>query len=156
LDEDELEEIAARFDELKKRFGEDYANRYGWAAKALGKKNPSFADIEKAVGLDHLRPFYKMSSYNVHADPKGIIFNLALFPWEDDMLLTGPSFAGLADPGQNTAISLGQITTHLLLVTEPNIDRLVFCHVLLKYRDGIFREFIELQSKMDVPPAGIG
>ncbi len=153
LDKGELQAIAARFNELKKRFGEDYAKPHGWGAKALGMRNPRFVDIASAVGLDHLRPFYKMASYSVHADPKGIFFNLALFPWEGDMLLAGPSFAGLADPGQSTAISLGQITTRLLLVTEPNIDRLVLCHVLFKYMDAIAKEFVELQSELEQPPA---
>jgi hypothetical protein len=88
------------------------------------------ADIEADVGLDYMRPYYKMASNNVHANPQGILFKLGLIPEIGDILLTGPSNLGLTDPGHCTAISLLQITTNLLTTAEPNMDRIVILQIL--------------------------
>ena len=120
LTEDEFTEITSDYLSLLARYGREYGGPYGWAASVLS--NPSFTDVEREVGLDHLRPFYRLASHNVHADPKGVFFKLGLFPGNEDLLLAGPSPAGLADPGHGAAISLGQVTTSLLTM-RPNIDR---------------------------------
>lgn len=142
LSHKEIEHMKGIYDKLLDRFGQDYRNSYGWAATTLLKRDPNFSDIEEAVGLDHWRPYYKMASHNVHANPKGITFKLG---WEGtNLLLAGPSDRGLADPGHGTAISLAQVTTNLLL-TEPNIDRLVLCRVMLNLSDRIGRRFLKIQ-----------
>jgi hypothetical protein len=142
LADDEMETLKSEYDQLRNRFGSDYCNPYGWAAHTLDKKNPRFSDLEKAAGLEHLRPFYKLASHNVHANPKEAFHKMGLFSWEADLLLAGPSFAGLADPGQSTAISLDQITVTLLTSAQPNIDRLVLCKILLDLQEKISAEFI--------------
>lgn len=81
-----------------------------------------------------------MASHNVHANPKGVLFKLGLQGCTDDILLAGPSNAGLADPGHLTAISLTQVTT-TLLTTRPNLDRLVASRILLKLTDEIGETF---------------
>jgi hypothetical protein len=43
--------------------------------------------------LDYLRPYYKLASHNVHAQPKGILFKLGLVQ-NQDILLAGPSNYG--------------------------------------------------------------
>jgi len=58
-------------------FGKSFGVNYGWAASVL-KFNNTFAQIEESIGLNHLRPYYKMASQNVHADPKGVIYRLGL------------------------------------------------------------------------------
>ncbi len=85
-------------------------------------------NLEKAVGLDYLRPYYKLASHNVHAGPKGAFFRLGLM--SNDVLLAGPSNAGLADPLMGAGNALVQITI-TLLTTKPNVDRLVACRVLM-------------------------
>lgn len=135
-------------DNLCSRFGNTYKNPYGWAATALQQDNPKFRDIEEAVNLDHLRPYYKMASHNVHANPKGVLFRLGLYPNSKNILLAGPSNAGLADPIQNTAISLSQIST-CLLTLEPNIDMLVTCNVFLQLEREIGTIAVEIQQKLE-------
>lgn len=44
--------------------------------KLKGNKTPTFEDIEDAVGLAYMRPYYKMASYPVHASPKGLTFTV--------------------------------------------------------------------------------
>jgi len=127
-------------DKLITRYGKEYKNSYGWAAYALGKGDPKFSDIEEAVNLDHLRPYYKLASHNIHANPKGILFRLGNS--KESVLLAGASSIGLADPGQGTAISLSQITISLLF-TEVNIDRMVIGQTMLRLTNKICRLFIK-------------
>ena len=140
LAEEEIVRSQSTYDALKNRFGRSYGEEYGWAATAPGGERPSFRSIERAVGLDHLRPYCKLASHNVHANPKGTFFKLGLLR-EQNVLLSGPSDLGLADPGHGTAISLAQITT-ALLTTRPNIDRLVMCQVLLQLEKATGQAFL--------------
>ena len=149
LTEEEISSLKSRYDGLRDKYGRSYCNSYGWASSILGKKNPTFKDIEESAGLQHLRPFYKLASHNVHANPKGVFHKLGLFSWERDLLLAGPSFAGLADPGQGTAISLMQITTTLLTSDQPNLDRLVLCNILLDLQNIISSEFIKVHQVLE-------
>jgi len=144
----ELAEIESTYCDLISRFGPDYREEYGWAAPAIRKQRPTFRDIEQEAGLDRLRPFYKMASHNVHANPKGIFFRLGLYPESQDTLLAGPSDTGLTDPGHGTAISLAQITL-ALLTTVPNIDRLVICSILDKLQDEIGEAFLSVQKSLE-------
>jgi hypothetical protein len=61
-----------------------------------------------------------MASHNVHANPKGVFFQLGLAR-EPGLLLAGPSNAGLCDPGQGAALSLMQITT-TFAARHPTLD----------------------------------
>lgn len=144
----ELTELKTIRDKLVNRFGNVYGGSYGWAAPAITKLKYeiNFGDIEKAVNLDHWRPYYKLASHNVHANPKGVYYRMGLDATTADILLAGPSHMGLADPAHGTAISLSQITITLLTL-EPNIDRLVTCQVLLKLVDEIGDEFIKAHEK---------
>lgn len=72
----ELALLRSRRDELCLRFGNSFKGDYGWAAEVLMKNRPTFSDIEQAVLLDHLRPYYKMASHSVHANLKGIVFDI--------------------------------------------------------------------------------
>lgn len=74
--DEEIAEVTAAFNELCERFGPNFKGNYGWASKALDKKNPNFVDIENATNFDQWRAHYKLASHNVHAGPKGIVFKL--------------------------------------------------------------------------------
>lgn len=50
-----------------------------------------------------------MASHTVHASAKSIAYSLGIIK-PSNILLAGPSNAGLADPGQREAISLVQLT----------------------------------------------
>jgi hypothetical protein len=151
LTKHELKEIRSRSQNLVKRFGDRYEENYGWAATIIHKRNNqliSFKDIEADAGLEHLRPFYRMASHIVHANPKGIFFKLGLYPDGEPILLAGPSNTGLADPIDATAIALNHVTTALLTLV-PNIDRLVVCNVLLTLVDEIGEEALAAQKALE-------
>ena len=142
---DLIQEVCSK---LIARFGKSYKNNYGWASLALNKDDPTFSDIEEKSGLDHLRPYYKLASHNVHANPKGIMFKLGLLQNTNNILLTGPSNVGFTDPAQGTAISLGNITI-ALITSKPTIDNLVLSNILLKLTSEIGEEFLKVQKEIE-------
>jgi len=62
-------------------------------------------------------------------------------------MLAGPSDVGFTDPAQCTALSLTQITISLLL-TDPDLDRLVACALLMKLEREIGDCFFEVENKI--------
>src|SRR5207237_157915 len=104
-----------RRDELCRRFGREYEQDWGWAAEAIGTARVTFADIERSISVDHMRPYFKLACYSNHAGSKGLWYDLgkSLVPPGQDVLLAGPSDAGLFDPGSLTAIAVFQVTVCL-------------------------------------------
>ncbi|MBU7027765.1 MAG: hypothetical protein HXS48_12585 [Theionarchaea archaeon] len=148
-EEKKLEECR---DQLYAEYGKWFVKGpYGWAADVLGKEKPQFKDLEEAAGLSHLRPYYRMALDAIHAGPKGITFNLGLPETEKELLLTGPSNTGLADPGQLTAISLNQINV-ALLGTRPSLQGQRILILMKLLVDEIMKKFLEVhkltESKM--------
>ena len=129
---------------LEQRFGENYKETYGWASGRLGKR-VTFDRIEGNISLDHLRPYYKLASHSVHANPKGVFFRLGLDDHQSDVLLAGPSSIGLSQPGQNTAISLGQITASLCTL-HPALDSLAVSKALLLLGERTMHSFASVEA----------
>ena len=146
LKETEVIRINSTYNSLITRFGDSYANQYGWAAGMLNIKSPKFSDIEKAAGIDNLRAHYRLASHNVHANPKGVFFKLGLLN-ESNLLLAGPSNAGLTDPGHCSAISLIQINTALGLL-EPTLDNIVILKIMLQMEKDIGEAFQQAHEKL--------
>jgi len=143
---EELEKTKIARDTLIKRFGLKFTRQYGWAAGITS--NFSFSDLEIEAGLAHLRPYYRMASHNIHANVKGVNFKLGVAPHAEPLLLAGPSNYGFTDPAHGTAISLLQVTSALLL-TRPNLDRLVAIKILEKLEEKIGDEFLTIQKKIE-------
>ena len=148
--EDVIERLKARRDALVDRFGRSFASEYGWAAEAIGSERPTFRDLEKQVGTDHMRPFYRMASDNVHANAHASQFRLGLGLSQlgGDTLLTGPSNLGLADPAHSTAISLGQVTINLMS-TQPGACNALLSSIILKLQNRIGSEFLKVHWEVE-------
>jgi len=129
--EHQISMLQEEYEELIRRYGKNFKNPYGWAEEFLNITNrrATFADIEKAVGLDHWRPYYKLASQNIHATAQTISFSLAVVPSNEDILLTGSSDSGLIDPAHSMSISLTQVTANLLSYS-PNLDDAVYLKVI--------------------------
>jgi len=140
-DEDELATIEKAYAAALAKYGRDFGKPQGWAAKHLNKPDPTIADIQEASKIDHLRPYYRVASNNVHANPKGVFFKLGLVG-EMDILLAGPSDVGIADPGHATAISLVQISTALVSL-NPTFDNTVLIKIMLALTDEIGAVLLE-------------
>jgi hypothetical protein len=143
----ELEEIKQIHDQLIARFGKGYKNDHGWASDALDIEKPTFRDIEAKVNLDHLRPYYKMASNNIHANSSGIHFRLGLLN-DDEFLLAGPSNIGLTDPGSLLGLSLTQITT-VLLTYNTNLDALVIIKTMMILQNELDEVLFNIHQKFE-------
>jgi len=148
LKKEEFEELEKARNELSNKFGKDFCKLYGWLRNILNK--PTISEIAENVGLDKLLPFYKWSCSNVHAGTKGLRDNLGLIKDnpKSNVILVGPSNYGLADPGQNTAISLYQMNT-CLLATRPSTERLIEIKVVEKLVDEIEDSFCKVQLQIE-------
>lgn len=146
--EEEVEKVTTLRNQLCKKFGKSFGNRYGWAAEVLGKCDPTIPDLEREVNLDHYRPYYRMASHAVHANPKGVTFNLGLLPGTEEVLLAGPTNAGMADPAYATAISLHQTNT-ALLTTKPSLQGVLILHTMRSLVNEIVEAFLEVHKLVE-------
>jgi len=139
IEPEEMKLMKEKYDAVIARYGRGFESDFGWAAVAIGKARPKFSDLEEAVGLDHLRAHYRMAADNVHANPKGVFVKLGLLA-DTEILLAGPSNAGLADPGHSAAISLAQISTTLFGL-QPTFDNLVALKTMLELEKEVGQAF---------------
>lgn len=133
-------------DKLVARYGEPFREDYGWAAAALNKKRPTFADIEEAVQMERFRPYFRLASNTVHAGPKGAVFQLGTMG--EDMVLAGASNAGLDEAARLTALSLTQVTS-CLLALKPGLDSTIWTGVLIELADKVEAAFVATQRRIE-------
>ncbi len=143
-----LEELETEYQTCLTTYGQEFRNPQGWAAKHIGKANPTIADIQEAGGIDHLGPYYRLASHNVHANPKGIFFKLGLIE-ESAILLAGPSDAGMANPGHATCVSLLQTSASLLHFSET-LDNQVVLRAMEALSDEIGEALLAAHRKLEI------
>ena len=109
-------------DAVVAKHGARFGGQYGWAQEyvaakdsAWARQNVTFKAIEESVEADRFRPRYRVASHAVHANPMGVTRMPDSLPSERGLvLLTGPSAAGLADPGYGALVSLTSVTEAVL------------------------------------------
>lgn len=144
----EMEEIISEIRELDSKYGIEYKKGgYGWASSVLNTQRPTFRHIEESIDQDHMRPYYKMASYNVHAGAKSLFFQLGIHE-SNPVMLAGPSNLGLVEPCRFTATSLSQITINLILQDSPNMDLIVASKMLMKLERKIESIVIEAEKTL--------
>ncbi len=142
----EIAQSKSQFDSIIKKYGNNFKTSYGWASVFLGNKRPNFSDIEKDTNFEHMRPYFKWASDNVHANIKGIRNKLGLCETNEDVLLVGQSNSGMTDPAHMTALSMTQITT-CLLTLNPSMDSIVIMKVIDKIQDEIGQAFLKCEKQ---------
>lgn len=154
LEEEEEENTTSVKNFFVEKYGRSFENPYGWASKELNKPRPNFADIEKSVGVDHMRPYYKMASNAVHADSKGTFFNVGISKSEEEeILLAGPSDSGLADPGSCTAVSMNLINS-TLITSRPTVENLILLNATAMLVNEINDAFLEAHKFIEEQTEG--
>jgi hypothetical protein len=114
--DEEVRQLAEQVDQLKARYGADLVNgSYGWAVEVLGKRRPTFRDLEESVNMGHLRPFYAWSSQDIHPGSHGNELSYLRRASGNLTLPAGASNAYLADPASGAMVSLYQATAALCL-----------------------------------------
>jgi hypothetical protein len=143
----EVDDCKAIYDVVLEKYGKEFKESYGWASPYLDNKRPNFSHIEADVDLDHMRPYYKWASHNIHANAKGITNKLGLCESKEDILLVGQSNSGMTDPAHATAIALSQITTTLINI-EPSIDTIVTSKMIAAISDEVGDAFIQVEREI--------
>ena len=128
-------------------YGPNFGKPYGWASEVAGNPNPTFRNLEELVGLDHLRPYYKIASHGVHSNPKGIAFQLER-PYPTNRMVMEGSNAGLADPGQSALISLSQCT-FTFIGSKPDVEVVTTASALQRIVDDACAAFIKAHRQLD-------
>ena len=143
--QEEINSCKEEYNQLIIRYGKKYADHYGWASYLFPnhKGKVGFATIEKDIELDHMRPYYKWASQNIHAGSKGMRNRLGLCETTEDILLVGQSNSGMTDPALAMALSLSQITVTLLAL-EPTLDYMVIMKVILDFEQQVGKSFLEI------------
>ncbi|MCW8827619.1 MAG: DUF5677 domain-containing protein [Gammaproteobacteria bacterium] len=144
--DEKIAECKLAYDKAIDKYGKSFKEGYGWAAQALNSPRPNFSNLEEAVELDHLRPYYKWASQNIHANVHGIRNKLGLVEAKENILLAGPSNSGMTDPADLTALSLTQISIGLLSIYS-NIDSLVMQKIIDSLSKDIGALFWEVECR---------
>lgn len=146
LSNQELQNLESARNDLISRFGRNYKDDYGWAMPVFeGRSRITFRDIEEKVGLEHLRPFYRMASHYVHAKPTILPFRVGNRCIDDDVFQIGPSIAGLSRPAIEAALSVAKVTATFLKL-DSDIDEFVACEILYSLADEIEEEFTKVED----------
>ena len=103
---------------------------------------------------DRFRAHYRMASHNVHANPKGVFFRLGT-KGESQVLLAGPSNAGLADPGHGAPLPLARITVALAGLQQPTLDNNVALQITVQLVDEIGEAFIQAHERLAADDASL-
>lgn len=131
----EREFIEREYKAVLDRFGLAFAHPYGWAAKCLNHKRPTFKELQVAADRAGMNSYYKMASFNVHAGARSLFFNLSSMG-DQDLILAGRSNAGLVEPGERAAQTLSLITS-LYVGGTFDFDRIAELNALLNVRDAV-------------------
>ncbi|MCU5773071.1 DUF5677 domain-containing protein [Erwiniaceae bacterium BAC15a-03b] len=144
------EDYETVYKELLIKYGKDFEQQYGWANIYFPDiKKPGFQSLEKDVGLDHMRPYFKWASQNIHTSFKSISKNLSLpFSQGNELMVVGPSNYGLTDPADATALSIAQATC-CLLVNTTNYENVVLASIISTLSEKIGRIFHSISNCND-------
>lgn len=134
-------------EKLINQFGIGFETDYGWAAESLGKRKPTFRDLEAAAEIDSLRVKYKKASLNVHGSAKGTFERLGVPKSAGLGVLAGRSDHGLEHAGQLTAMSLGYFTIYLLSI-EPTVDMIVRANLVSEIWPEVSDSFLTTATKL--------
>jgi Family of unknown function (DUF5677) len=116
------------------KFGSEMNEEFGWTFPILKVPRANLFSLEVHTGLDHWRPRFRRASQHTHGQHRPARAQLGTSEREEPVFLIGQSNSGLVDPMQMVAISLVHVTASLLL-SQPNVDRTVAVHVVLKMSD---------------------
>ena len=147
MERTEFNELKREKERLCVKYDDKFQEKYGWIPRRV-LKDRNFRALEEYVKLDKLHPFYNLSYDSVHGGAKGF-YRLGLMDdYQNKVLLVGPSNYGLADPMQNTAISLSHITICLLNLI-PDFESIFHMQIIHKYVKEIGEKAVNVQEDIE-------
>jgi hypothetical protein len=156
--DEEMTEIRQLHDEVVARYGPPYKNDWGWAMSLFpAGESASFARLERLAGLEHFKPWFRLSSHGIHSGATGAVHIRELYG-RGDVMLAGPSNAGLADPGNGALISLHQVTSALLIhggSHGPEPQDLLTLKAIARLLDQAQQAFVEVHQALEAEEAAL-
>lgn len=156
--DEEMAEIRQLHDEVVARYGPPYKNDWGWALSLVpAGESASFSKLERLVGLEHFKPWFRLSSHGIHGGATGAV-HIKDFYGRGDVMLAGPSNAGLADPGNGALISLHQVTGALLIYggsDGPGPQDLLTLKAIARLVDQAQQAFLEIHQALEAEEAAL-
>jgi len=143
----EFNKIKREKEKICRKYGDRFQDDYGWIPSSI-LPNRNFRALEEYVNLSKFRPFYNLSCDSVHGGAKGFYRLGIMHEYQNRVLLVGPSNYGLADPIQNTAISLSHITVCLLSL-KPDFENIIQMNVILSYVNDIGTKAVDIQKSIE-------
>lgn len=145
-----MKELETQVAELRQIYGDDFRHDYGWAAHALNRSRVSFVDIEDAVKLSYMRPFYRVASEQVHASSRGAIMRVGLIKQNVEALelIAGPSNYGFADTAINSARSLMLVSVVLGRIAST-LDINVMATIMARWSGPLMESFARAQREIE-------
>ena len=145
---DEMESLKKRQDKLIALYQKSFKGNYGWAADVLKNPNPNLTDLMQDVELTYLSPSNRMASWSIHAsNAKCMMFTLASPP-KDDVILTGESNIGMADPGCLAAMSLWHMNRVLITLRENQDNQLILDSMTVLVNK-MCKVFVDIHNSID-------
>ncbi len=145
-----VRKLERKVNALDQRYGDDFGKTsgdYNWIPRSI-LNNRNFTELEKHVKVSHLHPFYNLSCDSIHGGSKGF-YRLGLMDKsQNKILLVGPSNYGLADPLQNTAISILHVNVSLLTI-DPDFESILQLQVMNSYIQEIKFESVKIQKQIE-------
>jgi hypothetical protein len=151
-----MTEFQRQHDEIITRFGPPFKNDWGWATPLFAADPPAtLAKLARLVGLDHLRPWFRLSSHGIHSGATGTMHVRDLYG-RGGVMLAGPSKGGLADPGSGALICLFQVTSALLIYGDtggPKAQDLLTLKAISRLLDQARADFLEIHQALEAEEA---
>ena len=135
------------------KYGKEFGSPYGWAAEHLKKKKPSFSELQLAAGRAEMASHFRMASHGIHAGPQGMYFKLGLLGPKPS-IISGASNAGFAEPAQNVALTLAQVTS-LLWPKHPGPFDLIWMKAFVLVREAIPQALLRADRKLKRDDAAV-
>ncbi|WP_409473530.1 DUF5677 domain-containing protein [Streptomyces sp. HC307] len=149
LDQEYLDELEARYDEVIAKYGQSFAREYGWAKKFSPDDN--LRALEKKASLSHVRPHYQSASSEVHCGSRGLGNNFIEMRGVT-LRHSGKINVGLTGPADLALSSLLQVTFSHAVQGHPdglNVESLLCMKTLEEIRSACLEEFLATQKAID-------
>lgn len=117
------------------KYGPYFLHPYGWAAKHLNLKKPTFKNLQETAYREGMNSYYKLASFSIHASARSLFFNLSAIG-DEDQILAGRSNAGFVDPGTRTAATLVLITS-LYVGQTTDFKQVCLLQAIIHIRDAV-------------------
>lgn len=145
----ELLELSNEVERLKEEYGDSFANGsgYNWAYKLLKseKDKITFTRLEDNIDLEHMRPFYKSASNNIHTGSSSLYFHRGLHGEEADKILMGASSYGVEAPCDLASHCICITTSNLLLTTTQTLEQQIKVLLLSKIREDLEESLFQVE-----------